>query len=302
MSKRRLEYLDLPTPKKRAKLNAGIDTGLYTFSDVGYARFTAEGTQYKEMPLMLPFALSGCFFPFLVSPHFKLTSCVVVLEIQQDGVNPLPLHNWNNLFFEYTHDSLHRASIQAVAETVQAITIEDRAVARFSGYIGYSRTVPFDYHTLPRSEQWITPVPFNNQELKVSKQNTPLYIDYQCIQGAYFPRRFFGLRQSFILYPTAHPWYKIRRGTKVVLGRVIGNDVAYFVTRVRFIRSSTAGVEVVGIKDDGSFHDDTSLSWPPFMLEVPVAIVDRLSFGDWVPSSTYHIVLIIVFWLTINLY
>lgn len=210
------------------------------------------------------------------------------VDVHLDRVNPLPLHNWNNLFFKYTNDAMHYTSIRTISETVQAITVEDRAITRFSGYIGSSRAVPFDYYRLPRSEQWVAPVPFNKQEMKVSVENNPLYIDYQCIQGAYFPRKYFGLRQSFILYPTVHPWYKIRRGTKVVLGRVIGDGVTYFVTRIRFVRLSTAGVEVVGINNNGSFHDDTSLSWPPFMLEVPVTIVDRPSFGDWVPSSAYH--------------
>lgn len=200
----------------------------------------------------------------------------------------MPYHNWNNLFFEYEHEALHCTSIQAISETVQAITIEDRAIARFSGYIGYSRTIPLDYHTLPRSQQWIPPVPFNKQELTISKDNPPLYVDYNGIQGAYFPKNYYGIRQSFIINPMAHPWYKIRRGTKVILGSVIGDSVGYFVTRIRFIRMSVAGVEVVGITDDGSFHDDTSLSWPPFMLDVPIEIVDNPSFGDWVPSSTLY--------------
>lgn len=73
MSKRRLDFLDLITPTKQRKLKPSALHGTFPQPNqfgFGFVCFTPEGTQYRDIPLMLPFSISGqflffCFWKFI---------------------------------------------------------------------------------------------------------------------------------------------------------------------------------------------------------------------------------------------
>lgn len=157
--------------------------------------------------------------------------------------------------------------------------IQDRAIARFAMFVTQYRLPPLDSTLLSFNEQWIPPRPFTEAEEQTADLCSTLFIPWENIDGAYYPETYHGLRQAFILNNEIYRGKLICKAQRVILGNVIGDNVAYRVTRIRFIACGVAGIEVVGITADGLYHGETSLGWPPFLIEIPTINVLQTSFG-----------------------
>lgn len=243
----------------------GLFEGPYDTSN-GIVKFTESGISFREIRLDLPFPTQSTSAPELSS------GC------RPSELHPLNIHNWDNPISCQILDNKQQQSKEDVIATLQMTSIKDRAVARFVDFIGYSRIIPKDYDGLPLEEKWVHPTPFTASEMKKSANQPAMSVVKESIIGTYYPEKFHGIRQAFQLNPTSYYGYVLCRGTKVLLGNVIGMDINYYATRIRFASIRSIGIEVVAFTSDGSIHGETSLSWPPIIIELPLVNVDLASF------------------------